>query len=83
MVTLLFKMRTPLSIPDHLIREARLFAPVRDSLDSVCHVLADYPRIVSELRQLRSQVMQLNDESSVLDHRLEALQRACRAILDL
>jgi hypothetical protein len=76
-------MRTPLLIPDHLVRDARLFAPGRDPLDAVSHVLADYPRVVAELRQLRSRVAQFDVESSALDDRLEALQRACRAILDL
>jgi hypothetical protein len=76
-------MRTPLPIPDYLVRDARLFAPGRDPLDAVCHVLGDYPRVVSELRQLRSRVAQLDAESSAFDDRLEALQRACRAILEL
>jgi hypothetical protein len=76
-------MRSNLEIPDHLIREARLYAPGRDPLDAVCHVLADYPRILSEARKLRSRLDQLDTESSALDQRLEALQSACRAILDL
>jgi hypothetical protein len=72
-----------LDVPDHLISGARLYASGRDSLDAVCHVLADYPRIVSEARKMRSQLSQLHSESSMLDERLAALQDACRAILDL
>jgi len=76
-------MRTPLLIPDHLIRDSRLYAPSRDPLDAVCHVLSDYPRLVAEARQMRSRLAQIDAESSMLDQRLEVLQNACRAILDL
>lgn len=76
-------MRSPLQIPEHLVREAVLYAPSRDPLDAVCHVLADYPRLVAEARQMRSRLRQLDSESSALDDRLERLQTACRAILDL
>ncbi|BAN48644.1 hypothetical protein PCA10_29340 [Metapseudomonas resinovorans NBRC 106553] len=73
----------PLSIPSNLVQDARLYAPGRDDLDSVCYVLQDYPRLVSEVRQLRRRVQGLDRESSDFDARLEALQEACRAILDL
>lgn len=76
-------MRSTLDIPDHLVRDAALYAPSRDPLDAVCHVLADYPRVVAELRQARSRLAQIDSESFALDTRLEALQHACRAILDL
>ena len=76
-------MRKPLLIPENLIRDAQLYAPSRDPLDAVCHCLADYPRLVAEARQMRSRLSQLHIESSALDDRLEALQNACRAILDL
>lgn len=76
-------MRKPLLIPENLIRDAQLYAPSRDPLDAVCYCLADYPRVVAEARQMRSRLSQLDTEASVLDQRLEALQFACRAILDL
>ncbi len=76
-------MRQPLDIPTHLIKDATLYAPSRDPLDAVCHVLQDYPRLVSEVRELRRRVADIDRESSELDHRLDALQQACRAILDL
>lgn len=76
-------MRTPLEIPTYLVREASLYAPSRDPLDAVCHVLQDYPKVVSELRQLRRRVSQLDGEEADFDQRLEALQDACRAILAL
>jgi hypothetical protein len=47
------------------------------------HVLDDYPRLVAEVRQLRSRASQLDDEGAALDARLEALQAACRAILEI
>ncbi|WP_137885719.1 hypothetical protein [Pseudomonas sp. 2FE] len=73
----------PLDIPPQLIRDAQLYAPSRDALDAVCHVLSDYPRLVAETRQLRSRVAQLDREGADLDSRLEALHAACRGILDL
>lgn len=76
-------MRTPLDIPAYLIKDAQLYAPSRDALDAVCHVLADYPRLVAEVRRMRSRLAQLDAESAQLDARLSALQDHCRAILDL
>lgn len=76
-------MRQPLDIPSYLIKDATLYAPSRDPLDAVCHVLQDYPRLVSEVRELRRRVADFDRESSELDQRLDALQQACRAILDL
>ncbi|AYC32969.1 hypothetical protein D3880_11545 [Pseudomonas cavernae] len=76
-------MRTPLDIPSYLIRDAQLYAPSRDALDAVCHVLADYPRLVAETRQMRSRLAQIDAESADLDARLEQLQHVCRQILDL
>ncbi|MNZ54486.1 hypothetical protein D3C78_723870 [compost metagenome] len=73
----------PLEIPHHLIRQAELYAPGRDPLDAVCYVLDDYPRLVGELRQLHRRVSDLDREEYEFDKRLEALQEACRAILDL
>ena len=75
----------PLDIPPHLVKQARLYAAGRgpSDLDAVLHVLNDYPRLIAELRELRRRVAQLDDEGAALDARLEALQQACRAILDL
>lgn len=76
-------MRTSLDLPQHLVRDAALYSPSRDPLDAVCHVLEDYPRLVAEVRQLRSQLREFNTEASAFDERLERLQASCRAILDL
>lgn len=76
-------MRTTLEIPSHLVKLAALYAPSREPLDAVCHILDDYPKIVAELRQARSRLLQIDRESADLDARLEALQDACKAILDL
>lgn len=75
----------PLEIPLHLVKQARLYAAGRgpSDLEAVLHVLNDYPRLFAELRDLRRRVAQLDDEGAVLDARLEALQEACRAILQL
>ena len=70
-------------IPPSLIKDAQLYAPTRDPLDAVCFVLADYPRLVSEIRELRRRVAQLDQEGAAIDARLEALQNACRSILQL
>jgi len=76
-------MRTPLLIPDHLIREAALYAPTREPLDAVCYVLTDYSRVVADARKMRARLAQIDSEVSLLDDRLHALQVACRAILEL
>lgn len=75
--------RVTLDLPEHLVRDARLFSAVSHDLDAVCRVLEDYGRIVAECRQLRRRLDQLDREGSELDTRLERLQAACRAILDL
>ncbi|MCY1371036.1 hypothetical protein D9M69_581630 [compost metagenome] len=72
-----------ITIPHHLASEALLYAARGDVEASVCHVLQDYPRLVSEVRKLRRRVEQLDQEGADFDARLEALQDACRAILDL
>lgn len=78
-------MRTPvpLEIPHHLVELATLYAPSRDPLQAVSHVLQDYPNVIGDLRKLRSRVLQLDEEGALLDERLEALKQACQAILDL
>ena len=72
-----------LDIPEFLLCDAKLYAPGRDDLGAVCHVLEDYPRLAGEVRQLKRRIAQLDEEGSLLDDRLEALQAACRAILEL
>ena len=76
-------MRTPLEIPVYLIKQAQLYAPSRDALDAVCHVLTDYPRLVADLRQMRSRLAQLDAESADLDQLVSDLQVLARKILDL
>lgn len=76
-------MRTPLEIPQNLIKDAQLYAPTRDALDAVCFVLGDYPQLVAEVRDLRRRVAQLDEEGAALDARLADLKLICRSILDL
>lgn len=76
-------MRTPLEIPAYLIKQAQLYAPSRDALDAVCHVLTDYPRLVADLRQMRSRLAQLDSESADLDALVSELQQIARRVLDL
>lgn len=72
-----------LDLPEYLLRNARLYAPGRDDLGAVVHVLEDYGRLVGELRELRRRVAQLDEEGAALDARLCELQALCRLILDL
>ena len=76
-------MRTPLEIPAYLIKQAQLYAPSRDALDAVCHVLTDYPRLVADVRQMRGRLAQLDAESADLDKLVSDLQQLARKILDL
>lgn len=76
-------MRTPLDIPSYLVKEAQLYAPSRDALEAVCHVLTDYPRLVAEARQMRSRLADIDRESSDLDQLIADLQQIARQILDL
>lgn len=72
-----------LNIPLHLVRDARLYSCSDDDADAVCKILSDYGRLLAEVRQLRRRVLQVDEEGLLLDRRLERLQDACRAILDL
>jgi hypothetical protein len=76
-------MRCPLEIPSYLVKQSQLYAPSRDALDAVCHVLADYPRLVAETRQMRSRLSQLDAESADLDALIAELHRIARRVLDL
>jgi len=73
----------PLEIPSHLVELAQLYAPSRHPLDAVCFILEQHPQLVADLRELRRRLSDFDAESSMLDVRLEALQDACRAILEL
>lgn len=76
-------MRCLLDLPSHLVRDARLYAPGRSDLDAVCHVLADYPRLVSEVRDLRRRLDGMDRDTAHLDDLIEQLQAICRRILEL
>lgn len=76
-------MRCALDLESRLIKTAELFAPGRKGADAVSWLLDDYPRLVSEVRHLRKRIDQLDAEESAFDQRLDALQNACRAIMDL
>ncbi len=74
---------TPLEIPLHLVELAQLYAPSRHPLDAVCFILERHSHLVAELRDLRRRLSDFDAESSAFDSRLEALQDACKAILNL
>lgn len=76
-------MRCLLDLPAYLVRDASLYAPGRSDLDAVCHVLADYPRLVAEVRQLNRRLSDLDRESAQLDQLVDQLQAICRQIIDL
>lgn len=82
-IILIMRNSVSLDIPPHLIDLARLFAPGRPDFDAVCHLLEDYPRLVSDVRKLRKRLDEFDSESSFFDQRLEALQSACLSILEL
>lgn len=72
-----------LEIPLYLVKQAQLYAPSRDALDAVCHVLADYPRLVAETRSMRSRLADFDRESADLDLLITELQAIARRVLDL
>lgn len=72
-----------LPIPEHLVRQARLYAARGHDLDAVCYVLEDYGRLVAELRQLRGRVNDLDQEGAELDLLLEELRHIARRVLEL
>jgi len=76
-------MRCALELETYAIRTAELYAPGRHGADAVTWLLDDYPRLVAELRELRRRVDQIDREEADFDARLEALQSASRAFLDL
>jgi len=76
-------MRCAIDLEPHGIKTAELYAPGRKGADAVMWLLDDYPRLVSELRQLRRQLDDFNAEQAVFDQHLESLQELCRSILEL
>lgn len=72
-----------LDIPEHLVIDARMFSCRNHDVDAVCAVLSDYGNVIGELRKLRSRLAQLDEEGAQLDARVDALQLACRRILEL
>ncbi|OSO75007.1 DASH complex subunit Dad3 [Stutzerimonas stutzeri] len=76
-------MRCAVDLEPHVIKTAELYAPGRKGSDAVSWILDDYPRLVSEIRDLRRRVAQIDSEAHALDVRLAALQHACRSILEL
>lgn len=76
-------MRCAIDLESRLLKTAELYAPGRKGSDAVTWIIDDYPRLVGELRQLRRRLDGFDEEQTVFDQRLEALQSFCRAILDL
>jgi hypothetical protein len=72
-----------LQLPLGLVRDARLYAANPNDLDAVCHVIHDYGRLVKQIRDLRARLSDLDNEAAAFDQRLERLQVAARALLDL
>lgn len=70
-------------VPSHLVDQARLYAPSRDATDAVCHLLSDYPRLVADVRQMRSRLADIDRESGDLDRLISDLQHIARRVLDL
>lgn len=69
-------------IPPDLIQSACLYTG-REPFEAVCHVLNDYPRLISELRAARRRLSDFDAESASFDDRLAALHRACLELLEL
>lgn len=76
-------MRCAIELDPYAIKTAELYAPGRKGSDAVTWILDDYPRLVADVRDLRRRVAQIDSEACALDVRLEALQAACRSILEL
>lgn len=75
--------RVTLQLQQSLVRDARLYTAVADDVEAVERLITDYARISSELRKARARLHDVDEEGAMLDERLERLQAACRAILDL
>lgn len=75
--------RVTLQLQQSLVRDARLYTAVDDDVEAVERLIVDYARISSDLRKARARLHDVDEEGALLDERLERLQAACRAILDL
>lgn len=71
-----------IDIPDYLVKECELYAACYGS-DAVLYVLRAYPRLVSDVRQLTRRFADFDAETADFDQRLDSLQSACRALLEL
>lgn len=69
-------------VPDYLVKECELYAATSGP-DAVLHVLRAYPRLVSDVRQLTRRLSDFDAETADFDQRLDVLQSACRALLEL
>ncbi|MDG9922892.1 MULTISPECIES: DASH complex subunit Dad3 [unclassified Pseudomonas] len=76
-------MRCPVDLPAYLIRDAELYAPGRKGSEAVEWILADYPRLVGEIRNLRKSADSFAQESAELDQLVDQLKAICLRILDL
>lgn len=66
-------MRTaniPLQVPARLVRDARLYSSRPHDLDAVVYVLEDYPRLIRQIRDLRSRLDDFDREQAAFDDRL-------------
>lgn len=76
-------MRKPLEIPDYLVKQCELYAPGHAALDAVCHVLQDYPRLLSDHRKLRTRLADIDNEGVQLDDLLTRLRAIAAEIQEL
>lgn len=72
-----------MTIRPEILKTAELYAPGRTGDDAIEWIVEDYPRLVSDIRKIRRRLDQVDHETNALDQRLERLQEACRAILEL
>lgn len=71
-----------LTIPPDLIRTACLLTG-REPFEAVCHVLSDYPRLISDLREARRRLLDIDQESENIDLVIEKLGHISRLINEL
>lgn len=76
-------LRITLELPAALVRDAQLYAGTEHAADAVSRILSQHADLVAQNRQLRRRLDQLDAEEAAFDDRLQALQSASRAILDL
>jgi len=76
-------MRCAIDLEPYLVKTAELYAPGRKGADAVSWLLDDYPRLVKEIRDLRSRVSQLDQEGAEIDSILEELRQIANRINQL